>query len=139
MTASLFDSTGAAAPRGCTLLEALTLILICQLAGEVTVRAAGLPVPGPVLGMLLLLAWLWLRGGISERLGQTADSLLGNLSLLFVPAGVGVMVHWARVQEQWVAIAAALLFGTLITLAVTALTMMGVQRLLAWRRGTGHD
>ncbi|WP_295392724.1 CidA/LrgA family protein [uncultured Thiodictyon sp.] len=118
------------------MLEALTLILICQLAGEVTVRAAGLPVPGPVLGMLLLLAWLWLKGGISEPVGRTADTLLGNLSLLFVPAGVGVMVHWARVQEQWVAIAAALVFGTLITAAVTALTMMGVQWLLARRRGT---
>lgn len=121
------------------MLEALTLILICQLVGEVAVRAAGLPVPGPVLGMLLLLAWLWLRRGISEPLGQTTDSLLGNLSLLFVPAGVGVMLHWTRVQEQWVAITAALVFGTLITLAVTALTMMGVQRLLAWRRGAGHD
>ena len=122
------------------MLEALTLILICQLAGEVTVRFSGLPVPGPVLGMLLLLAWLWFNGGISERVARTADALLGNLSLLFVPAGVGVMVHWARVQDQWLAIAAALVLGTLITLAVTALTMMGVKRLLArQQREDGHE
>lgn len=121
------------------MLEALTLILSCQLVGEVTARAFGLPVPGPVLGMLLLLAWLWLKGGVSERVGRTADALLGNLSLLFVPAGVGMMVYWDRVQEQWVAIAAALVFGTLITLTMTALAMAGVQRLLAWRRGSEDE
>ena len=118
------------------MLEALTLILVCQLAGEVTTRVCGLPVPGPVLGMLLLLAWLWFKGGVSERIGRTADALLGNLSLLFVPAGVGIMVHWDKVKEQWVAIAAALVFGTLVTLVVTALTMAGVQRLLVRRRSS---
>jgi putative effector of murein hydrolase LrgA (UPF0299 family) len=121
------------------LLEALTLILSCQLAGEVLVLVSGLPVPGPVLGMLLLLAWLGLRGGVSERVAHTADTLLGHLSLLFVPAGVGVLVHWERVRDQWPAIAAALVLGTLITLAVTALTMAGMQRLLAWRRSGRHE
>ena len=119
------------------MLEALTLILVCQLAGEVTTRAFGLPVPGPVLGMLLLLAWLWFKGGVSDEVGRTADALLGNLSLLFVPAGVGIMVHWDKVQAQWLAITAALVFGTLVTILVTALTMAGVQRWLAWRRGSG--
>ena len=119
------------------MLEALTLILVCQLAGEVTTRALGLPVPGPVLGMLLLLTWLWFKGGVSEGVGRTADTLLGNLSLLFVPAGVGIMVHWDKVREQWLAITAALVFGTLVTLLVTALTMAAVQRWLAWRRGSG--
>ncbi len=116
------------------MLQALTLILLCQLIGEVTVLATGLPVPGPVLGMLLLLLWLFARGGVSEEVGRTADTLLANLSLLFVPAGVGVLVHWERVRGQWVAIAAALILGTLIALAVTALTMAGVQWLMG-RRG----
>ena len=125
------------------MLEALTLILVCQLIGETTVLLTGLPVPGPVLGMLLLLGWLFLRGGISDAVGRTGDALLAHFSLLFVPAGVGVMLHWERIQAQWPAIAAALLFGTLITLAVTALTMSGAQRLLAAGRrhnagGTGE-
>ncbi len=118
------------------MLHALTLILFCQLIGEVAVLVTGLPVPGPVLGMLLLLAWLFVRGGICEDVGRTADTLLANLSLLFVPAGVGVLVHWERVRDQWTAIAAALVLGTLIALAVTALTMAGVQWLMA-RRGRG--
>ena len=122
------------------MIEALSLILICQLAGEVAVLLSGVPVPGPVLGMLLLLAWLWWRGGVPERVANTADTLLGNLSLLFVPAGVGVMVHWQRVQDQWAAIAAALLIGTPLAILVTALTLAGVRRLRAGRPGRteGH-
>ena len=114
------------------MIQALTLILLCQLVGEVTVLVSGLPVPGPVVGMLLLLGWLSIRGRVPEQVERTADTLLGHLSLLFVPAGVGVLVHWERVRDQWLAIGVALVLGTLITLAVTALTMAGMQRLLAW-------
>ena len=123
--------------REAVVLEALTLILVCQLVGEVSVLITGLPVPGPVLGMLLLLAWLFLRGGVPESVGRTADALLAHLSLLFVPAGVGVLVHWERMRGQWTAIAAALVLGTLITLAVTALTMKAVTRLTG-RGGSSH-
>jgi putative effector of murein hydrolase LrgA (UPF0299 family) len=112
------------------MLEALTLILVCQLLGEAMVAATALPVPGPVLGMLLLLAWLFLRGGVPESVGRVADGLLAHLSLLFVPAGVGVLVHLERMRGQWVAIGAALVIGTLVTLAVTALTMAAVVRLI---------
>ena len=119
------------------MLEALTLILVCQLAGEVSVVLTGLPVPGPVLGMLLLLGWLFLRGDVAESVGRTADTLLAHLSLLFVPAGVGVLVHWERMRGEWIAIAAALVLGTSITLAVTALTMTAVTR-LAGRGGGSH-
>ena len=117
------------------MLEALTLILVCQLIGEVAVLLARLPLPGPVLGMLLLLAWLFVRGGVPEAVGRAADTLLAHLSLLFVPAGVGVLVHWERVRDQWAAIAAALVLGTLVTLAVTALTMIAVMRLTEPRGG----
>ena len=127
----------AAGGRQAVVLEALTLILVCQLVGEVSVLITGLPVPGPVLGMLLLLAWLFLRGGVPESVGRTADALLAHLSLLFVPAGVGVLVHWERMRGQWTAIAAALVLGTLVTLAVTALTMTAVMRLTG-RSGSNH-
>lgn len=118
------------------MLQALTLILLCQLAGETTVLLVGLPIPGPVLGMLFLLGWLLLRGGASHEVERTADALLAHLSLLFVPAGVGVMLHWERIQGQWLAIAAALILGTLVTLAATALTMVGARRLLSM--GAAH-
>ncbi|NOG72608.1 CidA/LrgA family protein [Roseicella sp. DB1501] len=73
---------------------ALATLLLCQLAGEILVRALHLPVPRPVLGMALLVASLVLRGRAPPpALGAAADALLGNLGLLFVPAGAGVMLY----------------------------------------------
>lgn len=112
------------------MIQALTLILVCELVGELAVLVTGLPTPGPVLGMLLLLVWLFLRGGVPDDLDRTSSALLGNLSLLFVPAGVGVMVHWDAIRDGWLTLTVALLGSTLITLAVTAMVMLGVQRLL---------
>lgn len=119
------------------MLVALTLILVCQLAGEVIVLGTGLPIPGPVVGMLLLLTGLTLRGGIGRSMDAAATGLLSHLSLLFVPAGVGVLVHWETIREGWLALSIALVASTLIGLAVTALVMQGARRLLA--RGGGEN
>jgi holin-like protein len=105
------------------MIGALTLLLLFQLAGEIVVLAFGLPLPGPVVGMALLFAALALRGGPSDGLRSTANGLLQHLSLLFVPAGAGVMVHFARIGGEWPAIVAALLVSTAATLAVTALVL----------------
>lgn len=105
----------------------LTLILSCQLAGEVIVKAAGLPLPGPVLGMVILFAGLMLRG-LPEGLARVGDTLLGNLSLLFVPAGVGVMLHAGLLGRDWLPIAAALVVSTLVTVAVTGVVMARLNR-----------
>jgi len=121
------------------MIQAFALILACELVGEVTVQATSLPIPGPVLGMLLLLAWLFLRGGVSDRLERTASALLSNLSLLFVPAGVGVLVHWEAIREGWLPLVVALVGSTLITLAVTALVMLGMQRLMGLRGERRED
>ena len=116
------------------MLRHLTLIFCCQLAGEAAVAALGLPVPGPVAGMALLLAGV-LVFGLPEGLGRLADGLLGNLQLLFVPAGVGVMLHAPRLAEEAGAIAAALVVSTLATIALTALVM----RWLGPRAGDGGE
>ncbi|THD74896.1 CidA/LrgA family protein [Thalassobius vesicularis] len=109
----------------------LTLILGCQLAGEVSVTLLGLPVPGPVLGMVLLFVILLIRGGIPEGLGQTADGLLRAMSLLFVPAGTGIMMHFTLLGQALLPLGAALIVSTLATIAVTA----GMMRLLAKEAG----
>lgn len=119
------------------MLVAVTTLLACQLAGEVLVRLVGLPIPGPVVGMLLLLLILGIRGGPPDNVRSTAQTLLKHLSLLFVPAGVGVMVHFHRIGAEWLPILVALVGSTFISLAVTALSMKLVQRLLR-RRGNGH-
>ena len=111
------------------MLESLTLLLACQLVGEVVVRYVGLPIPGPVLGMVLLFVGLLIRRGVPAPLQQTATGLLSHLSLLFVPAGVGVMLHVARIQDAWLAFGAALVGSTLIAVAVTAAAMLIFARL----------
>lgn len=115
------------------MIEALSLILLCQLAGEFLVGVLELPVPGPVLGMLLLLAWLFLRGGVDDDVDSTTSGLLGHFSLLFVPAGVGVMVHWESIRSGWFALGAALVVSTVIGLVVTALVMQGLRALMTRR------
>jgi holin-like protein len=119
------------------MIFALTLILICQLAGEVVVRGSGLPVPGPVLGMVLLLGILWLRdrlraavaaawgGGALEATGK---GLLAHLSLLFVPAGVGIIQRLDVFAASGVALAASLVFSTIAALLATVLTFILTAR-----------
>jgi holin-like protein len=115
------------------MIEWLTVLAVCQLAGEAAVQAAHLPVPGPVAGMALLFAGLVLNGRVPDGLGAVANALLSNLSLLFVPAGVGIMLHFKLLEGDWLPLSAALIVSTLLTIGVTAslmsfLTRKGAQR-----------
>ena len=109
------------------MLPFFTLLLICQLVGEVIIMASGVPLPGPVVGMVVLFCLLLLRGNVSPPLEKLSAGLLSHLSLLFVPAGVGVMLHADLLGTEMLPIAASLIASTLITLLVTARIM---QRLL---------
>jgi holin-like protein len=109
-------------------IGALAMLLCCQLAGELIARVTSLPVPGPVIGLLLLFVSLWVKGGIAAPLRDTANGILQHLSLLFVPAGVGVMVHFARVSGEWLAILVAVLGSTALAIAVSALVMQALMR-----------
>jgi len=105
------------------MLAGLTWLLVYQCVGEILARWTGLPVPGPVIGMVLLFATLVAKNVAPESLQATASGLLSHLSLLFVPAGVGVMSHFHRVASEWLPIAVALVVSTVLALAVTALVM----------------
>ncbi|MBU0726720.1 MAG: CidA/LrgA family protein [Alphaproteobacteria bacterium] len=120
------------------MLNALTILLVFQLTGEVIARASGLPLPGPVIGMALLFAALLIRGGLPDSLRSTAGGLLKHLSLLFVPAGVGVVLHLQLIADQWQAISAALLVSTIVTIAVSALMMIGLDRLTGRKPAAGE-
>ena len=118
------------------MLPALTLLLVYQLVGEVIAQFFALPVPGPVIGMALLFATLAVRGAVSDELRGTANGLLQHLSLLFVPAGTGVMLHFTRLAEEWPALLASLLVSTAVTIAVSALLMRALMRAPAARGGS---
>ncbi len=104
------------------MIGAITLLLVFQLIGEVLARALVLPVPGPVIGMALFAALAW-RGGPSTDLRDTAQGLLQHLSLLFVPAGTGVMLHYQRLSDEWLPILVSLVLSTALTIAISALVL----------------
>src|SRR5574337_34674 len=103
-----------------TMIASLATLLAFQLVGEAIRIASGLPVPGPVIGMILLFVVLVLRGGPGRDLSHTSGGLLQHLSLLFVPAGTGVMLHLQRLGDEWLATLVALVGSTLLGLAVSA-------------------
>lgn len=105
------------------MLKAITTLLGLQLIGEVLARALHLPVPGPVIGMLLLLGLLLWHGSPPAWLESTAGGLLDYLGLLFVPAGVGIVAHTGLLAQAWLPIMLTLLLSTTITLAATALVL----------------
>lgn len=111
------------------MLNAIAILLACQLAGEVSSQMLAMPIPGPVIGMVLLLVILRTVPTASDVLSETSNGILRHLSLLFVPAGVGVMLHVATVKEQWLAILVSVIIGTAVTLAVTALVIKLAMRL----------
>jgi holin-like protein len=117
------------------MIEAIAILLIYQLVGETLSFALGLPIPGPVIGMALLLATLALRPALLVRIKATGTALLSHLSLLFVPAGVGVMVHFARLSDEGVAIIAAVVGSTLLTIVATAATAAFLMKRTDTRRG----
>jgi holin-like protein len=114
-------------------LNGVTLLLIYQLIGEFSVLLLRIPVPGPVLGMILLFLTLMLRKGSGESLDSASSALLSHLSLLFVPAGVGMMVHFDRIANEWLPISVALVLSTVLTMAVTAAAMLASRRVFGVR------
>jgi holin-like protein len=110
------------------MLNALTLLIVCQFIGEVTARFLSLPLPGPVIGLMLLLALLVWRGGTSPELETTGNWLLRHFGLLFVPAGVGVITQLDVIGANWLALAVAIPVSTFLGLVVTGVVMQRLDR-----------
>lgn len=126
------------------MIASLSLILLCQLAGEVIVRGLGLPMPGPVLGLVFLLLLLVARDrfGVLARgplsgggVENASRALLANLSLLFIPAGVGVVQKLDLLAEHGIAVIIVLAISVVVTLLATVATFVLASRLTA--RGEG--
>lgn len=124
------------------MIPAIALLLICQLAGEAVVRLLEIPLPGPVVGLVLLalglLAWRKMAGAtsstVSKPIHDAAHGILRNLSLLFVPAAVGIVQQADVLATHGVALIAALVVSTVAAMVVTALTFKLARRLT--RQGT---
>lgn len=93
----------------------------CQLVGEVVVRLLGLPVPGPVVGMVLLFAVLLVRRpGEESGTLRVGAGMLRHLQLFFVPVSVGIMVHAGAIGEQWLPITGGIVVSWTAGLVVVA-------------------
>lgn len=103
------------------MLNGFLALLLCQLLGELLVLLTRLPVPGPVVGMVLLLLALFVFKRIPDAVRLVSEGLLRHLALLYVPAGVGLMVHLEMISQYWLAILLALFVSTFVTMLVTAL------------------
>ncbi len=117
------------------MIPAVTILLVCQLIGETLARGLALPVPGPVLGMALLLAGCLAVPRIAQIVMPTAQGILAHLSLLFVPAGVGVISHLDILGGSGPALFVVLLASTALALVAGVLTFVGV----AWLIGNKSD
>jgi putative effector of murein hydrolase LrgA (UPF0299 family) len=102
-------------------IEGLVRILLFQGIGEVIAHFLLPLVPGPVIGLLLLLAFLVWRGEVHGDVELVSSAFMRYLGLLFVPAAVGVVLFWPHLQRQAMAIAVALLVSVIATIAVSAL------------------
>jgi holin-like protein len=99
-------------------LAQLGLLMAFQFAGEAVVTIIGIPFPGPLCGMLLLLLYLFLRGGPSDDLASVGAKLIDNLGLLFVPAGTAIVAYGALFATDGLAILAALVVSTLLAVVI---------------------
>ena len=117
-------------------LNGITLLLVYQLVGEITVRLMNVPIPGPVLGMVMLFLTLMIRGRAPASVDQASSALLSHLSLLFGPAGVGMMAHFGRIADEWLPITLSLLLSTIVTMVATAFIMQLTSR---WFAGAEPD
>ena len=110
------------------MIPALCIILTLQLIGEVAARGLGLPLPGPVLGLLALVMCCSLRPSLAGLLRPVTGTILGNLSLFFVPAGVGVVAPLGEFRSNALAIALAIAVSTALAIAAGALVFRAVAR-----------
>lgn len=113
------------------MMRGLLLLLLCQLAGEAVAQALGIPVPGGVIGMLILFVGLLVHRGVPEDLEKTSQVVLKPLSLYFVPASVGIMTMGPLLAQEGLRIGIVMVLSTIIPLVLCA---YGLDRWLA-RRG----
>ena len=111
------------------MLHTLGILLGCQLMGEITVRGFGFAMPGPVLGLALVVLLLGVMPALAEKLRPTITVILANLSFLFVPAGVGVIGSFEVLLDDGLALLVILTLSTVLSMLATVGTFLGVRHL----------
>lgn len=105
----------------------LFYILLCSFLGEALKVLLQLPIPGSVLGMLLLFLALQLNIIKLDDVKEVGGFLLGNLSILFVPAGVGIMTHFSAIEKIWPILIVLSLFITAISMGIVGVVVQKIK------------
>lgn len=110
------------------MIRTLTILVLLQLVGEVLARLLNLPLPGGLVGMLLLLVGLLIRGRVSPEMQGCSEVLLQNLMLLFIPFIAGILAQLEHVRAQWLPFVASCVLGAVLSLISTAGTFRWVLK-----------
>ena len=112
------------------MLNSIFTIFLFQLIGEFIQKFTDISIPGPVIGLILLLSVLLIRGKffiklpiIENDLVDFSERFLAYLPLLFIPVGVGVVMHLSLLEENLISVISIIILGTLLTLALTGFIM----------------
>ncbi len=105
------------------MIEGLVQIFIWQGIGEMISKFLIPSIPGPVIGLILLVVYLSYKGEVNPNLGMVADAFRQHLALLFVPASVGVILFLPELKTHAFAVATALIVSVILAIAVTALVL----------------
>lgn len=121
------------------MLQTFAILLTFQSIGELLTYSLHLPVPGPVIGMVLLVTYLLVdKGRVLDTMQATVSELLRHLTILFVPAGVGVMTQLNRIGQEWLPIVVATVVSTWLSIAAGALVTRALMRRLG-DQGEAHE
>ncbi|RTZ48279.1 CidA/LrgA family protein [Candidimonas sp. SYP-B2681] len=108
------------------MLTAITILFFMQIVGELIARVTGLPLPGPLIGMLLLLLALIVHGRVPIGMRDTCHHSLKHLMLLFIPLVAGIMMYFDRLAHEWIPFLVACMGGVALTMVITAVTFRWV-------------
>ena len=103
-----------------SVIYTITALLSFLVVGEVTANLSGIPISGGVVGFVFFLMYLIYRGSVPDEIDNIVPTLLRHLSLLFVPAGVGILEYFNKLSTEWIGLAAAIAGSTMLTIAVTS-------------------
>ena len=105
------------------MIDGLLILLFFQFLGEILIRLTGIPLPASVVGMVLLLVALLLNTPFPQRVAPAAGALIKHISLLIFPLGVGIVLQWHRYEDYAVALAVAVVIGTILSMLLVTLML----------------
>lgn len=111
-----------------SLINGVLILLVCQCAGEAIKSYFGLSLPGPAIGMFILFIGLVLYQDVPEAVAKSSRSLIPLLGLMFLPAAAGLFFLGSQYSDQWLAIIAAVVVGSLLSLIFNGLLMTFLAR-----------